>query len=186
MIGCLPKSLEVDGVSYPIRSDFRTVLLIIQAFNDAELSDFEKSVVCLECLYEEIPDNVEVALEKAVWFIDGGSLEKKQSQAKVYDWEQDESIIFSAINKVAGFETREKEYMHWWTFLGYFCEIGEGAFSSAVSIRSKIAKGKKLEKYEKDFLKENKELITLKEKKTPEQIADEEYDNKILKELLGQ
>ena len=96
------------------------------------------------------------------------------------DWEQDESIIFSAINKVAGCETREKEYIHWWTFLGYFSEIGEGLFSTVINIRQKKNKGKKLEKYEQEFYRSNKQLIDLKEKYTAEEQAEIDRLNELL------
>lgn len=186
MIGALPKTLEVDVKTYEIRTDFRDILLVLTAYNDPDLTDFEKMQVCLEIVYKTIPENVENALKKAMWFIDGGDFSSQQHPVRLYDWEQDESIIFSAINKVAGYETREKEYLHWWTFRGYFGEIGEGAFSSIVSIRNKLAKGKKLEKYEKDYLRENKEIVKLREKKTLQQLCDEENDREILKKILGE
>ncbi len=47
---------------------------------------------------------------------------------KVMDWEQDEPILFPAINQVAGCEVRSVPYIHWWTFVGYFMEIREGIF----------------------------------------------------------
>ena len=68
MIGLLPKSLQVDGKDYKIRSDFRVALNIFQAFNDPELTDFEKYTVCLDCLFIERPENSEEAFRKAVWF----------------------------------------------------------------------------------------------------------------------
>ena len=44
--------------------------------------------------------NYEEAVKKAVEFIDGGNVsQKKTIPRKLYDWEQDEQIIFSAINK---------------------------------------------------------------------------------------
>ena len=42
--------------------------------------------------------------------------------------------------------------------------IGEGLFSNIVRIRHKKAKGKKLEKYEQEFYKENKSLIDFETK----------------------
>ena len=112
MIGILPKSLEIGDTEYKIRSDFRVALLIFEAFNDTELTDSEKIKVCLECLYEEIPDDMETAYKKAVWFLDGGDIPKsKPLRKKTFDWKQDESIIFSAVNKSAGFETRSAEYI---------------------------------------------------------------------------
>ena len=63
---------------------------------------------------------------------------------KTIDWKHDEMIIFPAVNKCAGFEVRSCPYMHWWTFLGIFGEIGEGLFSTVMNIRQKNAKGKNL------------------------------------------
>lgn len=173
MIGILPKSLEIGGIEYKIRSDFRVALLIFEAFNDSELNDMEKIQVCIECLYETIPSDTENAYKKAIWFLDGGDIPKsRQNHKKVFDWKQDESIIFSAINKSAGFETRSAEYIHWWTFLGYFREIGEGLFSQVVNIRTKKAKGKKLEKWEREFYNEHRELIDIKQHYNSEEQAE--------------
>lgn len=188
MIGRLPTTLDVNGSSFNIRTDFRVALLIFQAFNDPDLSIHEQGRVMLECLYEnpsEIPINdFEEAYKKAIWFLDGGSTSSQESNQKkpkkVMDWEQDEQIIFSAVNKVAGFETRAKEYIHWWTFLGYFNEIGEGLFTTIISIRSKLNKGKKLDKVEKEFYKENKSLIDLNKKYSVEQQAEIDRINKLL------
>lgn len=181
MIGRLPTTLEIDEKEYKIRTDYRIALTIFEAFEDVELSDKEKAMVMLELLYEEMPTNIEKALEKASWFLDGGKqYEEYNKSKKVMDWEQDESIIFSAINKVAGYETREKEYIHWWTFLGYFSEIGEGLFSTVINIRQKKNRGKKLEKYEQEFYKNNKQLIDLKQRYTAEEQAEIDRLNNLL------
>ena len=185
MIGVLPKSLEVDGKEYEINSDFRTVLVIFQAYNDPELTDFEKMEVCLQCIYKERPKNVEAALEKAMWFLDGGDMPKsKQAPVKIMDWEYDQSMYFPAVNKAAGYETREVEYLHWWSFLGLFNEIPEGLYSQVMNIRSKRAKGKKLEKYEVEFYNDHKELINIKEKLTEEELAQEQADLEFINSLI--
>lgn len=182
MIGRLPTTLTVDEKEYKIRTDFRIALTIFEAFEDVELNEKEKALVMLELLFEEIPTNVEEALKQASWFLDGGKqYEEFNKSKKIMDWEQDESIIFSAINKVAGCETREKEYMHWWTFLGYFSEIEEGLFSTVINIRQKRNSGKKLEKYEQEFYRNNKTLIDLKQRYT----AEEQKEIDRLNELLN-
>lgn len=185
MIGVLPKSLEVDGKEYEINSDFRTVLVIFQAYNAPELTDFEKMEVCLQCIYKERPKNVEAALEKAMWFLDGGDMPKsKQAPVKIMDWEYDQSMYFPAVNKAAGYETREAEYLHWWSFLGLFNEIPEGLYSQVMNIRSKIAKGKPLEKYEVEFYNDHKELINIKEKLTEQELAQEQADLEFVNSLI--
>lgn len=185
MIGLLPTSLEVDGEQYEINTDFRIVLLIFEAYADKELSDYEKLVVCLNCLYKEIPQDTEEAMKKAVWFLDGGNVPKsRKAPVKIIDWSYDESIIFPALNKVAGFETRSKDYLHWWTFLGYFSEVGDGLLSQVMNIRGKRAKGKKLEKWERDFYNEHKELVDIKEKLSPEQQAELDAEEDFINNLV--
>lgn len=182
MIGLLPKSLEINGTEYRIRSDFRVALLIFEAFNDSELNDCEKVQICLECLYEEIPEDTENAYKKAVWFLDGGDIPKsKPLRRKTFDWKQDESLIFSAVNKSAGFETRSADYIHWWTFLGYFSEIGESLFSQVLNIRTKKAKGKKLEKWELEFFSEHRDLINIRQTYSAEEQAEIDRLNALLR-----
>ena len=185
MIGRLPKELNINGTSRAIRSDFRVALLIFQACADPELSDIEKTQVMLECLYEDFENipcgDLDEAAEKASWFLDGGdNTSNKESSKSLMDWEQDEQMIFSAVNKTAGHETRMTEYIHWWTFLGYMRETGECLFNTVVNIRQKKNKHKKLEKYEEEFYRENKSLIDIKVKLTAEEQAEKEYYEKLL------
>lgn len=181
MIGSLPKSLKIGENHYKIRSDFRVALLIFEAFNDAELSDSEKIQVCLQCLYEEIPADTEDAYRQAVWFLDGGNMPKsRRNHGKIFDWKQDECLIFPAVNRSAGFETRSAEYVHWWTFLGYFSEIGEGLFSQVLNIRRKKSEGKKLEKWEREFYSGHREIIDLKRAVSGEEQAEIDRLNAIM------
>lgn len=167
MIGYLPKTLEIKGNNYPIRSDYRVALHILSAFNDPDVNEFNIVPIVLKCLYiNDIPEHLQLeAYNKAIWYLNCGNNDETQTtNIKLYDWEQDEQIIFSAINKVAGKEIRELDYMHFWTFVGLFNEIGEGTFSTYVSIRNKKAHHKPLEKWEKDIYKKNRDSIVLKTK----------------------
>lgn len=186
MIGELPRMLCVNGIEYDIRTDFRDILKIVAAFSDPDLEDNEKVYVCLFILYEDfnaIPRcDYEEAFKEAIRFIDhsvdGG--EDGRTTPRVMDWEQDEAILFPAINKVAGFETRSAEYVHWWTFMGYYMEISEGVFSNVLSIRLKKAKGKKLEKWEREFWNSNKGICALKTKLSEEEQAEKDRLNALL------
>lgn len=188
MIGELPRTVSVNGVEYAVRTDFRDILKIVTAFSDPELEDNEKVYVCLFIFYEDF-DNLprrdyEAALKEAIRFIDHDDAiddeDTSRKTPRVMDWEQDEAIMFPAINKVAGFETRSAEYVHWWTFMGYYMEISEGVFSNVLSIRLKKAKGKKLEKWEREFWTSNKSLCVLKEKLSAEEQAEKDRLNALL------
>lgn len=187
-IGELPYSLCVSGIYYDIRTDFRDILNILCAFNDPDLENEEKIFVCLTILYtdfENIPKNYyPEAYKQAMSFIDNGNTEQKKGKQspRIMDWEQDASLLFPAINKVAGLEVRSVRYMHWWTFLGYFMEIQEGVFSTILSMRSKKARGKALEKHEKEYWDANKDICVLRPKLT----AEEQRKKEELKALLYQ
>ena len=174
MIGVLPTSLVIQDKEYKIRTDYRVALAILSAYNDCELNNFDKFLLTIEMLYIDIPpkDNYKEAYEKAVWFLNMRDVEYNVKQPKLYDWEQDESFIFSAINKVIGKEIRNEEYCHWWTFLGYFNEISESTFNTLVCLRNKKTKGIKLTKEEQEFYRKNKEIVDLKiHPTTPEEVA---------------
>jgi hypothetical protein len=166
----LPYSLVVNGEERAINCDFRDIILICNAFNDPELTNSEKTLIMLNNLY--VDDwlnfgNVEEAIKQASWFIDWGKEYKEttENSPKIMDWEQDYNLIISAVNNKANvIDVRELEFVHWWTFLGYFSDRGECQFSSITDLRDKIAKGKKLDTWEKEIIRENRDQIILKNK----------------------
>ena len=101
------------------------------------------------------------------------------------EWEQDATLIITAVNRVVGREIRADKYMHWWTFLSAYMEIGECTFTHILSIRQKRDTGKKLEKCEQDYIRDNKDVVLLKDKLTEQEKREREEDEKALKELLG-
>ena len=130
----------------------------------------------------EVPREYELeAMEFLSVFISYGEKDPKPAP-KLIDWEQDTRVIVADVNKVAGMEIRALPYLHWWTFLSYFCAIGEGQLSTVVSIRDKLRRGKKLEKWEQDFYRENKSLVDLKTRYSAEELSEQEW----LKKLLGE
>ncbi len=178
-----PTSLSVGGVDYEIRTDYRVVLDLFAALADPDLMDddeqmtaYMQSRVIMEIMFPDC-DNIpyeywQEALHKVSAFIDMG-ISDERKKPKTMDWEQDAPILIPAINKVLNCEIRAQEYMHWWTFLGAYMEIGESLFSNVIHIRQKRAKGKKLEKWEQDFYNENQSLIDFKQKN---QRSDEEKE----------
>ena len=190
----LPTTLNIHGTVYRIRSDFRAVLDVLTAMNDPDLflpdaDEWEQQAVRMSTMttiiypdYELIPrDHYMEACNKAIQFIDMGMKEdNKRPLPRLMDWEQDGQIIIPAINRVIGKEVRALEYMHWWTFMGAYMEIGDCLFSQIVSVRGKRAKGKKLDTWEKEFARENKDLVDLKTRYSQEELEERERLNKML------
>lgn len=179
----LPTSIEIGGVDYVIRYDFRAIIDILLACVDPEIPYDEcRATVMLDIFYEDfqnIPKELhEEAIKKAVDFIDMGIKDDGRKVHRKMDWEQDAPLIVSAVNPIIGHDVRRSEPTHWWTFLSAFLEIRESLFSEIVSIRSKLSRGEKLEKAERQFYKENRTMVNLKSKYTAQ-------EDEILKEWLS-
>ena len=183
----LPTSITLGDKEYKIRTDYRAILDILTYFSDPEYKE-EAWEICIRILYEDWetipPEYLEEACIKASEFIDAG-IESNGHSPKVMDWEQDAGLIIPAVNRVVGYEVRSVDYMHWWTFVGAYMEIGESLFSTVVSIRSKVAKGKKLEKEEREFMRSNSKIVKLQSKLTEEEKAEQDAEEKAIMELIG-
>lgn len=185
MIGRLPQTLDVGGRSLPIRTDFRDILNLFPMFDDPELTDEEKAYVACKNIYlcDITPDIFDIATEKLWWFIDGGDIPKDDpAPVRILDWEKDERTLMPAISKTVGVpDVRSLPYMHWWTFLGAFGEMGEGLYSTILNMRRKLADGEKLDEWERKWIQKNKDLVVIHTKEEEEAIAETEA---FLKDLL--
>lgn len=191
----LPTSISVNNTEYAIRTDYRAVMDLLTAFSDKEMlgesedeTNIIRALLVLNILFidEVKPEDQNEAIKKAIEFIDMG-IESSRDVKKptLMDWEQDAPLIIPAINKVLGREIRADKYMHWWTFLSAYMEIGECSFTHIINIRDKKAKGKKLEKWELEYIQEHKEIVLLKEKLTEKEQLEREAEKNAVNELLG-
>lgn len=164
MFYTLPTALTVGGRSLSIDSDWRTALDCLEALHDVNLTNVDKAVVVLGLLYRDpVPaEALEEALRQAMWFLSGGSERSGKPGPRLMDWEQDFPFVVSAVNRVAGREIRELPALHWWTFLGFYGEIGDSTFAQIVRIRQMKAKHKKLDKADAQWYRENRDIVDLK------------------------
>ena len=177
----LPIAVEINGKTHPIRNkcDYRVVLDVICALNDNELTDEEKIKCALFIFYEDISeiDDFDTAIKEMFRIINGGEEQEESQEQKpqLMDWEHDFSQLAPPISRVLGYDVRTpNKYTHWYSFLGGYMEIGECTFSTIVSIRSKRAKGKKLDKWEEEYIREHRKMVELPRKLTAE---EEEFLN---------
>ena len=184
MAWTLPQTMEVGGKIYQINTDYRDILEIIDHLNNPDQPEIVRWQVAVALFYEgDLPkDCLQEAMEKMASFIGENEQTDNRPHPKLLDWEQDALPIVADINKVAGTEIRALSYLHWWTFLSYFRGIGEGQLATIVSIRSKLANRKNLEKWEQDFYRDHKAQVDLKKKCSSDELAQKE---RILKMIGG-
>ena len=178
----LPKSVEINDQNFSIRYDFRVILTIFEVLDDEELSDEERAYTALKLFFvdfDNIPD-YDAAIGKMFWFINGGKTpDDKKKEPELVDWEKDFQLIVSPINRVLGREVRESEYdadtnsggIHWFTFLSAYMEIGDCLFAQVIRIRELKAKGRALDKSDREFYRRNKDVVNI-----PKRISREEAD----------
>ena len=178
----LPQSVELGGKQYHINADFREVLEVIDYLTDPERPEYIRWRIALSLFYDEKipPEIAQEAMEAMVGFIGENEEPDKKPMPKLIDWGQDSKAIIADVNKVAGCEIRSLQFLHWWTFLAYFRGVGEGQLSTIVSIRSKLANHKKLEKWEQEYYQENKKTIDFKKRYTAEELEEQARLNEIL------
>ena len=166
----LPTSVEVGGAEYEIRSDYRAILDICAALSDPELDGQERAIVALTIFYPALtdmpPEHYEEAVKQCLRFINGGREDTPGKATRLVDWEQDFQYIVAPINRVMGQEVRAAEYLHWWTFLAAYGEIGECIFAQIVRIRDRLARGKPLDQADREWCRRNRQLVDFKRKYT--------------------
>lgn len=181
----IPTTIEIDGREFPIRckGDYRMILDCFSCLNDFDLTEQERALGALIIFYEDFDDIedfagmskslIESLIKEMYNFMECEENPVHSMPFKTIDWDKDSQIICSAVNKVAHTEVRSVDYLHWWTFMGYFSEVGESVLSTVVGIRTKIKRNKKLEKYEKEFKNRNPHYF-IWDSRTNEQIRDDE------------
>lgn len=159
----LPDRVCFGDREYLLNCDFRDILEIFSYFSHPDMPDYLKWEIALALFYRQRVDNAHrrEAMDYLCRFIAGGKEEKLRPGPKLLDWQQDSQLIISDINKTAGREIRALPFVHWWTFLSWFHAIGEGQLSTVVAIRSKLAKGIKLESWEKEYYREHKSQVDI-------------------------
>ena len=171
----LPEALTVGGEERPIRTDYRVALDCFLALTDSELDDYNKLLEVLDCLYvdEPEPHNWLEAINQAIWYLNGGKNEDEHSrpEPRLVSWEQDFTLIAAPISAQIGKDVRSIN-MHWWTFIQCYQSIGDCLFAQVVRIRDMKARGKKMEKADREFYRRNRDIIDIK---TPLTKAEEDF-----------
>lgn len=179
----LPTSVVIDGETFEIneKGDYRMVLDVIALMDDMEVDNDDKVFGALSIFYNfNIPFDQRKAYGELNLFIDCGEKNDGTQQVKppVMNWGKDFPIICDDINAKYGIDIRGMEYLHWWTFISYYKNLGEGQFNTITNIRTKKQKGQKLEKWEQEFYAENRAKVDL-------DVKLESNEQEFLNELLG-
>ncbi len=165
----LPVEVEVKGEIFTItnKCDWRTMIKCSDALADESVNEELRTLSVLTMFYDQLTiENIEqyaYCLEDLIksmfYVLSYGNLKPGKAKKQTVDFNKDIRLILEGISMQHG-EIRG-QYLHWWTFLDYFHGIKDSTFNTIVSIRYKQSNGKKLDQWEKDFLKENRDLVKI-------------------------
>ncbi len=168
----LPTAIEVEGIEYDINADYQTGIKIIMAFEDTELTQYEKCMVLVELLYKESPRNVNEAVKQGIRFLDCGGTGQGSEEGdgvRKYSFTQDDKYIYRAVDGVLHGQLSKGDFVHWWEFVLAFMELPEECFMSRlIYLRTQKAKGK-LSKEERELYYKIRDIVDLKEEHSVEE-----------------
>lgn len=112
LTGTLPTAVEICGRQVKIRADFRAGLAFERALGDETLDQLQRLALGLSVLYEEVPDEIGAAVDRALWFYRCGREESGEAAGaadaapsagpRIYSFEEDAPYIYAAFLSRAG------------------------------------------------------------------------------------
>lgn len=164
LIDELPKTITVNGVEYPIETDFRTILRYNEQLEHTKENDVQGIIRCIKLLFtKEIPEDILGAIREINWFIKCGKEETKKNRPsnkllginsnQPFDFRIDGEMIYSAFrrNDVYGIDLLEIPYLHWWKFIAMLDDLpGDTRLHRIIDYRTIDTTNKHLSKEERD------------------------------------
>jgi hypothetical protein len=179
LLNKFPTKIRIDDTDYEINTDYRNCLKIILAFEDDELTIEEQYFIMLNLLYKEMPENIELAIEKAILFLNCGKGYEVSDSKRTYSFNKDSKYIYSAMNQTHNIDLESIEYLHWWKFVFLFMDVDKDCtFSYITSLRYKKNNGK-LDNYDKKIWVEMREIVDL------DYSCEDEEESEFMKLLNG-
>lgn len=168
----LPTAIEVEGIEYEINADYQTGIKIIMAFEDTELTQYEKYMIMVELLYADTPHNLNEAVKQGIRFLDcGGNSQgsREGDSIRKYSFTQDDKYIYRAVDGVLQGRLSRGNFVHWWEFVLAFMELPEDCFMSRlIYLRTQKAR-EKLSKEERELYNKMRDIVDLREEYSQEE-----------------
>lgn len=165
---------EYEGLK--IETNFRSFILFELLMQDRSVPEKEKIALALNIFYKKIPSDLKKAIDGILWFYSRGNSDKKSdkkeeksSKDKIYSYEYDANLIYSAFLRDYKIDLNEVSYLHWFKFKSLFEDLNEeNKICKFMQYRS-IDLSKIKDKEEKKKYKKLKQLCALPDERTEEE-----------------
>lgn len=164
--------------NFKIDADFRNCIRFELLMQDNKLKKETKIRLALNLFYEEIPNNVILAINDILWlygnednkvYNSNVKMAQKQTSRQIYSFEYDSEYIYSAFLDQYGIDLNEIEYLHWWKFKAMFKSLKEDNQIIKIMGYRSVDLSKIKDKEEKKKYTELKKIYALPDMRTEEQ-----------------
>lgn len=189
----LPVSVDIGSKKYEIDADFRTIMNIEGIIFGKEVTEDQKNFAkemmqeveinekdaitnakyydALKIFYKDsIPDDLEEAIEKMLWFYSCGKEEtsKTKTKKKVISFEYDFDYINAGFMQDYKIDLFEVDFLHWWKFMSLFSALHDDCKICEI-IGYRGAELKNFDKEQRKRIREMQKIYAL-----PDEISKEE------------
>lgn len=167
LIDIVPTTVNIDNKEYEINSDFRTSILFELLMQDSSIEE-DKIFMALQLYYPIIPEKVNEAIERMLWFYRCGKDMKSskgngkgKSPTQIYSFEHDDDYIYSAYLDQYGIDLQDINYLHWWKFKAMFKSLKEDNMIVKIMGYRSMDLSKIKDKEQKSYYNHMKELYKI-------------------------
>ncbi|NFK78259.1 hypothetical protein FDA95_06545 [Clostridium botulinum] len=167
LIDLVPTTIEIEGGEYEINSNFRVSILFELLMQDNSISEENKIIQALQLYYPVIPPNINLAVDKMLWFYRCGKdiLPSKGTgkgkSTQIYNFEYDDDYIYSAFLDQYRIDLQDIEYLHWWKFKAMFKALREDNEIVKIMEYRSMDLSKIKDKEEKSYYRKMQELYKI-------------------------
>ena len=119
--------LPTEYKGLKVETNFRSFILFELLMQDNELTERQKIGLALNLFFKERVD-IKEGIEAILWFYSRGHKDEnkkagkkvQKNKNKIYSYEEDDDLIYSAFLDQYGIDLNEIEYLHWWKFKSLF------------------------------------------------------------------
>ncbi|NBI08059.1 bacteriophage Gp15 family protein [Senegalia massiliensis] len=189
LIDLVPDTVEIDGIDYKINTCFRISMMFELLMQDNSIPEDEKLKMALNLYYEEVPDNLNKAVEKILWFYKCGkeddisnsnNTENANNNSKkadnIYSFGHDDEYIYSAFLDQYGIDLQDIEHLHWWKFKAMFKSLKDDNLISKIMGYRSITISSDMSDNDKKYYRKMKEIYALPDNRTQEE-KENDFDN---------
>ena len=125
----LVDKLPTDYEGLKINTNFRSFILFELLMQDKGIEKEDKIILALNLFFEEVPKDIKKGINAILWFYSKGKHKndevveennKKKKNKKIYSYEHDADLIYTAFLDQYGLDLNEIDYLHWFKFKAMF------------------------------------------------------------------